>query len=72
MQGEVTVRGLRDRQVEDIIDIKLGEADADSYKYEPMVALLARWETIEKDKDGKHCHDQRKIFRRLFSQWTEC
>ena len=45
-----------------IIDVKLGDADTDSYKYEPMAALLARWETIKKDKNGKHCHDQRKNF----------
>ena len=27
-----------------------------------MTALLSRWETIKKDKHGKHCHDQRKCF----------
>ena len=35
-------RGLWDRQFDAIIDIKLGDADADSYKYELMAALLAR------------------------------
>ena len=47
-------------QVDAIIYVKLGDAYADSYKYEPMAALLARWETIKKDKHGNHCHDQRK------------
>ena len=56
------IRGLWDRQAEAIIDVKLGDADADSYKYEPTAALLAWWETIKKDKHGKHCHDQRKHF----------
>ena len=56
------VRGLWDRQVDTIIDVKIGDADADSYKYEPMAALLSRWETIKKDKHGKHCHDQWKHF----------
>ena len=56
------VQGLWDRQVDAIIDVKLGDADVDSYKYEPMADLLARWETIKKDKHGKHCHDQRKHF----------
>ena len=37
------IRGLWDIQVESIIDVKLGDADADSYKYEPMAALLAQW-----------------------------
>ena len=55
------VRGLWDRQVDTIIDVKIGDADADSYKYEPMAALLSRWETIKKDKHGKHCHEQRNF-----------
>ena len=59
-------RGLWDRQVDTIIDVKLGDADADSYKYEPMAALLARWETIKNDKHSKHCHDQRKHFLPFF------
>ena len=33
---------LKDRQVEAIIDVKIGDADADSYKYEPMSVILAR------------------------------
>ena len=49
-------------QVDDIIDVKLGDSDTDSYKYEPMTRLLARWETIKKDKHGKQCHDQRGKF----------
>ena len=65
------VRGLWDCQVNTIIDIKLGDADADLYKYEPMTELLLRWETIKNDKNVKHCHDQRKHFCRFFSQWTE-
>ena len=46
---------LWDHQVEAIIDIKLSDAESDSYKYEPMSALLARWETIKKYKHIKHC-----------------
>ena len=60
--GGVIVRGLWYFQVDAIIDSKIGDADADSYKYEPISALLSRWETIKKDKDGKHCHNQRKQF----------
>ena len=51
---------LWDKQAEFIIDVKLGNADADSYKYEPMAALLDWWETIKKDKHGKKCNDQWK------------
>ena len=47
------IQGLWDQQAYTIIDAKLGEADSDSYKYEPMVVLLTRWETTNKDKNGK-------------------
>ena len=56
------IRGLWDKQVEATIDVKLGDADADSYKYEQMAAILARWETIKKDKHGKHRNALRKHF----------
>ena len=52
------IRGLWDRQVEAIVYVILGDADKDSYKYEPMAVLLDRWETIKKDKHGKNCNDQ--------------
>ena len=56
------IRGLLDRQVDAIIDVKLGDDDADMYNYEQMTSLLARWENIKKEKHGKHCNDQRKLF----------
>ena len=62
MRGDVMIRGLCDQQAYAIIYIKIGDADADSYKYEPMVALLAWWETINKQNHVKHCHDQQKYF----------
>ena len=45
-----------------IIGAKLSDAHVDSYKYEPMPALLAKWETIKNDNHSKNCHDQRKQF----------
>ena len=56
------IQGLWDCQVDSIIDVKLGDADTDIYKYKPTTALLARWEKIKKDKHGKHCHNQQKHF----------
>ena len=61
-RGDALVQGLWYCQVDAIIDIKLGDADADSYNYEPMTVLLARWETIKKDKHCKHCNDEQKHF----------
>ena len=52
------IRGLWDRQVEAIIDFKLGDAHVDTYKYWPITSLPARWEKIKKDKHGEHCLDQ--------------
>ena len=61
------IQGLWDCQFDATIDVKLGDADADTYKYEPMTSLLARWENINKDKHDKHFHDQRKQFLAVFS-----
>ena len=60
--GDLMVIILWYCQVNAIIYVKLDGADADTYKYEPITALLDRWEKIKKDKHGKHCHDQRKKF----------
>ena len=60
------IQGLWDRQINSSIDVKLVDADADTYKYEPMASLLARWENIKKDKYGKHCIYQRKHFSPFF------
>ena len=46
------IRGLWDRQAESIIEVKIGNADAYSY--------VAWWETIKKDKHGKHCNNKWK------------
>ena len=53
-RGDVMIQGLWDRQFDAIIDVKLGDANAGTYKYDPMTSLLARWENINKDKHGKH------------------
>ena len=37
------IRVLWYRQADNIIDVKLGDADTDSYKYESMAVLLERW-----------------------------
>ena len=60
------IRGLWDPQVDAIINIKIGDDDLDTYKYDPMISLLARWENIKKDTHGKHFHDQRKMFSPFF------
>ena len=60
------IRGLWDHQFDTIIDFKLGDADADTYKYEPMTSLLSRWEEIKIYKHGKNCNNQHKHFSTFF------
>ena len=58
----MTIQGLWDRQSDTIIYVKLGDADTNPYKYEPMVEILAWWENINKYKHSDNCHYQRKHF----------
>ena len=61
-RGDVITRGLWDRHTNATIKIKIGDAYADTYTFELLVMLLAWWEKMKKDKNGKHCHDQWKQF----------
>ena len=56
-RGDMMIQGLWYWYTCPIIDIKTGNADVDSYKYEPMKAILARWVTINKYKQSKHFHN---------------
>ena len=42
-RGNVIIQGLWDRKTDTIIYVKLGDADADTYRFEPMLTLLDRW-----------------------------
>ena len=66
------VQGLWDRQVDAIINVKLGDADADSLNYEPMAALLPGGKRSKRTSTVSTFMTNGNIFRRLFSQWTEC
>ena len=48
-------------KVKAIIYFRLGDADAGSYKYEPMAVLLARWEIIKKYNHGNHYGQQKYV-----------
>ena len=43
-RGDIPIRGIWDRQTNATIDVKLGDADADIYRFEPMEKLLDWWE----------------------------
>ena len=61
-RGGVMIQVLWDYKVNAIIDVKLGDADTDKYKYKPTTSLLKRWEKIKEYKHSKHCHNQRNCF----------
>ena len=63
------IRRLWDKQTGAIVDIKLGDGAGDSYIFYPMTVILAYWEKIKKDKNGKHCHNQRKRFFVCYFCW---
>ena len=44
--GDVMIRGLWGIQIYAIIDVKLGNADTDTYRYDTMAELLALWEKL--------------------------
>ena len=65
------IQVLWGQQAYAIIDVKLGDADAGSYKYDPMEALLPWWETIKKYNHINNCHDQPKHFSMFVFLLTE-
>ena len=52
--GNTLIRGLCESQTDAIIDVRFGDADADTYKHKPMDKLVTRWEKEEKDKHGEN------------------
>ena len=64
------IKALWDRQADAIIDAKIGNTDADSFRYQPMAALLDLWEKIKQDKHGKHFHDKWRFF--FFCYFSRC
>ena len=61
-RGDVLIWEWWKWQTDYIINVKLGNADADTYRFEPMDNILARWEKANKDKNGKQCYEQQKYF----------
>ena len=57
-RGDIITQGLWKIWSYIIIDIRFGDADADTYKNKPMDKPLDLWEKQKKDKHGNHCHEQ--------------
>ena len=57
-RGDILIRGLWDRHTNTIIDVKLSNANADIYRFDPMDQLRDWWDKTNKDNHGKHCHEQ--------------
>ena len=71
-RGEVLIWGLCGRHTGTIIDIKLGNDDADTYMFEPMVTLLEWWEKTKTYNHGNHYHKQQKHFLCLLFLLMAC
>ena len=67
-RGDVLVRGLWESQTYSIINVRFGDTDADTYNKDPMDNLLDSCYKWNKDKHGKHFHNQCKLFLCLSSQ----
>ena len=59
---DVLIQGLWELQTNAIIDVKIGDADADICMFEPTDKLLACWEKQKKDNNCNNCHEQRIFF----------
>ena len=64
--GNTLIRGLCESQTDAIIDVRFGDADADTYKHKPIDKLVTRREKEKKDKHGKNCHEPRRKFYLFF------
>ena len=56
------IRVLWGQQVKSIIDIKIGNADTDSYKYKPVAELLDWWLLSKRTSTVSNLRTNRNIF----------
>ena len=59
-RGGVMILVLWGQHTDVIIYVKLGNADADTYRFEPMDKILDCWKKMKKGKHGSHYHEQQK------------
>ena len=71
-KGDVLIWYLWEIHTDAIIDVRFGDSDADTYKYDPMYKLVDCWDKKKKDNQIKHCHKQRINIAPFPSQWTAC
>ena len=69
--GDVLIQVLWYLQYNSTINVKIGDTDTYSYRFDPMSVLLAWWDKIKRDKNGNHRNDQRKQFFSVcsFCRW---
>ena len=46
----------------EIIDVRFGDADMETWRPEEIDKLLTWWENIKQEKHGQYCFDQRIFF----------
>ena len=60
--GDVSIQGLREIQKEAIIDVRFGDADAETRKPVRTEMVLVGWEKTDKDKHGQAWYYQHRKF----------
>ena len=65
-QGDVSIQGLWNIHTEEIIDVRFGDTDTETYKPVIMDNLLAGWEKNKKDKHGQAWYNQQRHFYPFF------
>ena len=53
-RGDVSNQGLWQIQIEVTIDVRFGDADAETWNIEGMDMIFPRWEKLRKDKHRQH------------------
>ena len=71
-RGDIMIRGLWDRQNSTVTGIKLWDSNTDTYRFDPMAALLDWWDKNNKNNHGKNCHGLQNIFLHLFYLSIAC
>ena len=53
-RGHIIIQGLWDIQTDNIVDVKLRNDDAYTYRFDPMLTLLGQWKKMNKNKHGNY------------------
>ena len=62
LRADLSIRGLYEKQTEALLDIRVTDTDAESYKHKSLEQVLKQQETEKKRKYKKACEERRCHF----------